>query len=214
MRKSESGKRDKRDPQHGIIVYASSWASLKISKLHIEAFSPPKKDGQLFKTLNFFVFVSLGNGQELRCFDTVRNPISEFEGYFKDNWCVRNGLVGEAYSTKFSPWLAAGCLSPRLIYQVRRNTFCLSVSQIRDPGSGAFLTHGSRIRCPFDPWIRDPVPFWPLDPGSGAFLTPVSGIRCFFDPWIWDPVRFWPPDPGSGIGKKSWSGSESWIRDE
>ena len=29
---------------------------------------------------------------------------------------TRNGLVGEDYSTKFSPWLALGCLSPRKIY--------------------------------------------------------------------------------------------------
>ncbi len=34
-----------------------------------------------------------------------------------------------------------------------------------DSGSGAFLTPGSGIRCLFDPWIRDPVPFDPLDPG-------------------------------------------------
>ena len=29
---------------------------------------------------------------------------------------TRNGLVGQNYSTKFSPWLAHGCLSPRMIY--------------------------------------------------------------------------------------------------
>ena len=29
----------------------------------------------------------------------------------------RNGLLGEDYSTKFSPWLANGCISPRFIYQ-------------------------------------------------------------------------------------------------
>lgn len=33
--------------------------------------------------------------------------------YFK----TRNGLVGESYSTKFSAWLAQGCISPKLIYQ-------------------------------------------------------------------------------------------------
>lgn len=32
---------------------------------------------------------------------------------FKDS---RNDLLGEAYSTKFSPWLAQGCLSPKMIY--------------------------------------------------------------------------------------------------
>lgn len=33
----------------------------------------------------------------------------------------RNGLIGGDYSTKFSPWLADGCLSPRAIYwEVKR----------------------------------------------------------------------------------------------
>lgn len=30
---------------------------------------------------------------------------------------TRNGLIGADYSTKFSPWLAQGCLSPKRIYQ-------------------------------------------------------------------------------------------------
>lgn len=30
---------------------------------------------------------------------------------------TRNGLLGANYSSKFSPWLALGCLSPRYIYQ-------------------------------------------------------------------------------------------------
>jgi deoxyribodipyrimidine photo-lyase len=34
---------------------------------------------------------------------------------------TRNGLIGEAYSSKFSAWLAHGCLSPRLVYaEVKR----------------------------------------------------------------------------------------------
>ncbi|MEZ0483118.1 DASH family cryptochrome [Fibrella aquatica] len=34
---------------------------------------------------------------------------------------TRNGLVGEDYSSKFSAWLAHGCLSPRLVYhEVKR----------------------------------------------------------------------------------------------
>ncbi len=49
--------------------------------------------------------------------------------------------------------------------------------------TGKYQCCGSGIRCLFDPWIRDPVPFWPLDPRSGAFLTPGSGIRNgFFTP--------------------------------
>lgn len=30
---------------------------------------------------------------------------------------TRDGLLGELYSTKFSPWLSQGCLSPKMIYQ-------------------------------------------------------------------------------------------------
>jgi deoxyribodipyrimidine photo-lyase len=30
---------------------------------------------------------------------------------------TRNGMVGEAYSSKFSAWLAMGCISPRTIYK-------------------------------------------------------------------------------------------------
>ena len=34
---------------------------------------------------------------------------------------TRNGLLGEDYSSKFSPWLAHGCISPRSIYhEVKR----------------------------------------------------------------------------------------------
>jgi hypothetical protein len=40
---------------------------------------------------------------------------------------------------------------------------------VADPGSG--------IRCLFDPWIRDPVPFWPLDPGSGMGKKIRTRIR-------------------------------------
>jgi deoxyribodipyrimidine photo-lyase len=29
---------------------------------------------------------------------------------------TRNGMLGADYSTKFAPWMAAGCLSPRTIY--------------------------------------------------------------------------------------------------
>lgn len=30
---------------------------------------------------------------------------------------TRNGMLGPDYSTKFSPWLASGSLSPRLIHE-------------------------------------------------------------------------------------------------
>jgi deoxyribodipyrimidine photo-lyase len=43
--------------------------------------------------------------------------------YFYDTKCLsnyketRNGMVGENYSSKFSAWLAHGCISPRYIYE-------------------------------------------------------------------------------------------------
>jgi deoxyribodipyrimidine photo-lyase len=43
--------------------------------------------------------------------------------YIWDNDCLRrykhtrNGMLGADYSSKFSPWLALGCLSPRYIYE-------------------------------------------------------------------------------------------------
>jgi hypothetical protein len=40
---------------------------------------------------------------------------------------------------------------------------------IPDPGSGAFLTPGSGIRCLFDPWIPD-LGSWISDPGSQAHI--------------------------------------------
>jgi deoxyribodipyrimidine photolyase len=37
-----------------------------------------------------------------------------FDGdHLKDYFDIRNGMLGEGYSTKLSPWLALGCISPR-----------------------------------------------------------------------------------------------------
>lgn len=33
---------------------------------------------------------------------------------------TRNGMIGANYSSKFSPWLALGCLSPRKIHEAVR----------------------------------------------------------------------------------------------
>lgn len=35
----------------------------------------------------------------------------------KDYFEIRNGMKGEGYSSKFSPWLALGCISPRRIWK-------------------------------------------------------------------------------------------------
>lgn len=49
--------------------------------------------------------------------------IERMNHYFFESKCIstyketRNGLIGADYSSKFSPWLAIGALSPRFIYQ-------------------------------------------------------------------------------------------------
>lgn len=49
--------------------------------------------------------------------------IGRLQTYFWKNDCLktyketRNGLLGADYSSKFSPWLALGCLSPRYIFE-------------------------------------------------------------------------------------------------
>lgn len=51
------------------------------------------------------------------------NAIVRLNHYFFESKCIsnyketRNGLIGEDYSSKFSAWLALGCISPRFIYR-------------------------------------------------------------------------------------------------
>ena len=53
--------------------------------------------------------------------------LNRMQYYFYDTKALsiyketRNGMVGEQYSTKFSPWLSIGCLSPRGIYHEVKN---------------------------------------------------------------------------------------------
>lgn len=54
------------------------------------------------------------SGGETKAKSRLRNYIWEEESIrnYKE---VRNGLIGSSYSTKFSPWLATGCLSAKTI---------------------------------------------------------------------------------------------------
>ena len=51
------------------------------------------------------------------------NAIARLKSYFWQADCLkeyketRNGMLGANYSSKFSPWLALGCISPRYIYE-------------------------------------------------------------------------------------------------
>ncbi|KAM8881871.1 cryptochrome DASH [Synchiropus picturatus] len=61
------------------------------------------------------------------CSGGESQALGRLKHYFWDTDAVatyketRNGLIGADYSTKFSPWLALGCISPRYIYhQIRQ----------------------------------------------------------------------------------------------
>nr|QIQ49259.1 DASH cryptochrome [Volvox carteri f. nagariensis] len=69
---------------------------------------------------------------------------------------TRNGMLGGDYSTKFAPWLAAGCISPRKIYheirkyeaqrQSNKSTYWVIFELIwRDYFRFFALKHGNRI---------------------------------------------------------------------
>ena len=60
--------------------------------------------------------------------------LQRLKHYLWDTRCVsdyfntRNGMLGPDYSTKFSPWLAHGCISPRTIHHEVRQIGWLSSS--------------------------------------------------------------------------------------
>ncbi|MFD2200445.1 DASH family cryptochrome [Shivajiella indica] len=90
---------------------------------------------------------------------------------------TRNGLLGEDYSSKFSPWLALGCLSPRFIYgeilryekerKKNQSTYWLIFELIwRDYFRFICKKHGNKvfklggIKNIVDKWSRNETFFW------------------------------------------------------
>lgn len=77
---------------------------------------PSIKDlGLKFKTIDKRAVIPFKGGET--------EAIKRLNYYFFESKCIsnykesRNGLVGADYSSKFSAWLALGCISPRFIYQ-------------------------------------------------------------------------------------------------
>lgn len=59
-------------------------------------------------------------GGETKAWERLNYYIWESD-QLKEYKNTRNGLLGESYSSKFSPWLALGCISPKSIYyQVKK----------------------------------------------------------------------------------------------
>jgi deoxyribodipyrimidine photo-lyase len=89
---------------------------------------------------------------------------------------TRNGMVGADYSSKFSPWLALGCLSPRWIYQeVQR----YEQERVRNESTYWLI---------FELLWRDYFAF--IAAKHGAKIFQPGGLRGLNLPWKQDIPRF------------------------
>ncbi len=87
--------------QRSISVEAGEVPSL--SDFEYEDFEPDSRNGATFK------------GGEKEGLNRLKYYLWETD-LVKDYYETRNEMIGGDYSTKFSPWLAQGCLSPKMIY--------------------------------------------------------------------------------------------------
>ena len=89
---------------------------------------------------------------------------------------TRNGMLGADYSSKFSPWLALGCLSPRYIYE-----------QVQDYEDQR-ISNDSTYWLIFELLWRDYFRFICAKHGSKVFQT--KGLQGVPLPWKQDWERF------------------------
>ncbi|MGB0563799.1 MAG: DASH family cryptochrome [Spirulinaceae cyanobacterium] len=89
---------------------------------------------------------------------------------------TRNGMLGADYSSKFSPWLALGCLSPRLIYE-----------QVQ-AYEAERIANNSTYWLIFELLWRDYFRFVALKARNALFKP--GGIRGIPIPWQQDESRF------------------------
>jgi deoxyribodipyrimidine photo-lyase len=107
---------------------------------------------------------------------------------------TRNGMLGANYSSKFSPWLALGCLSPRLIYNTVQtyekervendSTYWLIFELLwRDYFKFIALKHGNKIFYPQGlqgisiPWKENPKQFEQWQQGITGFPLVDANMR-------------------------------------
>jgi deoxyribodipyrimidine photo-lyase len=89
---------------------------------------------------------------------------------------TRNGMVGADYSSKFSPWLALGCLSPRYIYdQVKK----YEIDRVQNESTYWLI---------FELLWRDYFALIAAKHGHQIFR--VAGLRGVKIPWQQDKTRF------------------------
>ncbi|XP_038246376.1 cryptochrome DASH-like isoform X2 [Dermochelys coriacea] len=113
------------------------------------------------------------------CSGGETQALMRLQHYFWDTNLVasyketRNGLIGIDYSTKFAPWLALGCISPRYIYeQIRKYEKERTANQ-------------STYWVIFELLWRDYFRFVALKYGTRIFL--LKGLQDKEVPWKKDP---------------------------
>ncbi|XP_074841255.1 cryptochrome DASH-like isoform X2 [Carettochelys insculpta] len=116
------------------------------------------------------------------CSGGETQALMRLQDYFWDTNLVasyketRNGLIGIDYSTKFAPWLALGCISPRYIYeQIRKYEKERTANQ-------------STYWVIFELLWRDYFRFVALKYGTRIFL--LKGLQDKEVPWKKDPKLF------------------------
>ena len=126
--------------------------------------------------------------------------LERLHDYFWQQDCLRrykqtrNGLLGANYSSKFSPWLALGCLSPRKIYEEVQayetervsndSTYWLVFELLwRDYFRFICAKHGDRIFYPSGlqgisiPWQQDELRFECWQKGETGFPLVDANMR-------------------------------------
>jgi deoxyribodipyrimidine photo-lyase len=95
----------------------------------VEKFSKVRKTFDVPKNLNYKELIEVGQVSDLSINELINfkggetEAINRLNHYFWEKDLLktyketRNGMLGLDYSSKFSPWLANGCISPRYIYE-------------------------------------------------------------------------------------------------
>ncbi len=89
---------------------------------------------------------------------------------------TRNGLIGADYSSKFSPWLSLGCISPRLVYaEIKRF-------------EKQHVANDSTYWLVFELLWRDFFRFWSMRVGKSLFY--LKGPKNVHVSWLQDKAAF------------------------
>lgn len=106
-------------------------------------------------------------GEAVRCAELTLAREQEYiwdQDRLKEYFETRNGMIGAEYSSKFSPWLAHGCISPRAIYHE-----CQRYERER-------VKNKSTYWLVFELIWRDFMKFWCLKHGTAVFQVPFSAF--------------------------------------